>query len=152
MKHACLVVVAVVTGVVGCDRGAHVQEHDLKLLRDRIWIDHMPRSETDKVHGFAVLSRKQRQPVMGGFFHQSMWEGHFEGFRYEQTGEELRIVLPQSGDRETLTVKPWRCNEGGMDYCLEITGASRGPTKYYSRRGWEIRSLRELDSKLVTLK
>ena len=25
-----------------------------------------------------------------------------------------------------------------MDYCLEMTGASRGGTHYYSMKGWEL--------------
>lgn len=121
--------------------GAVSTEHDTRLVKDRVWIDHIPRSETEKMNVFVALSQRSRQPPIGIFEQVSMWEGHFEAFRYEQHGEEWRIVLPQTGDKETLTIKGSECNESGMDYCLEVTGASRGPTRYYSRRGWEVRSL-----------
>lgn len=116
-------------------------EHDTRLVKDRLWIDHIPRSETDKMNVFVALSQRPRQPPIGIFEQVSMWEGHFEAFRYEQHEEEWRIVLPQSGDKETLTIKASECHERGMDYCLEMKGASRGPERYYSREGWNIRDL-----------
>jgi hypothetical protein len=33
-----------------------------------------------------------------------------------------------------------------MDYCLEIEGASRGVKRYYSREGWEVGSVRDIDA------
>lgn len=148
--------IAVLALVAGCGDNARSNDEpklDLKLLRDRIWIDHMPRSDTDKVHVFAVLSKQARRPAMGGFHHASMWAGEFEAFRYELNQDELRIVLPQSGDTETLKVKPTYCKdyEGGPDYCLGIQGSSRGAKAYISNRGWEIRSLDELEAKLKAL-
>jgi hypothetical protein len=121
-------------------------EHDSPRVKDRLWIDHLPRSETDKINVFVALSQRPRQPPLGIFEQVSMWEGHFEAFRYEQHEGEWRIVLPQSGDKETLTIKASECRQSGMDYCLEVEGASRGPKRYYSRRGWEIRSLDAVDA------
>jgi hypothetical protein len=43
-----------------------------------------------------------------------------------------------SGEREQIRVKATRCHEHQMDFCLELTGSSRGAKKYYSRKGWEI--------------
>lgn len=120
-------------------------EHDARLVKDRLWIDHVPRSETDKINVFIALSQRPRQPPVGIFEQVSMWEGHFEAFLYEQHGEEWRIVLPQSGDKETLIISARECHEAGMDYCLEIRGASRGPQRYYSREGWVIRDLAAVD-------
>jgi len=121
-------------------------EHDGRLVKDRLWIDHIPRSETDKMNVFVALSQRPRQPPVGIFEQVSMWEGHFEAFRYEQHEEEWRIVLPQSGDKETLIINGSECHEGGMDYCLEVRGASRGPARYYSRKGWEIRDLEAVEA------
>ena len=33
-----------------------------------------------------------------------------------------------------------------MDYCLEMSGGSRGVKRYYSRRGWEVRSADEANA------
>ena len=76
----------------------------------------------------------------------STWKGQFEAFRHESHGEEMRIVFPHTGDRESLRIKPSNCNENGMDYCLEVSGSSRGVQKYYSRKGWEIRDLSEIET------
>ena len=38
-----------------------------------------------------------------------------------------------------MRVKARRCSENGMDFCLELDGASRGAKRYYSREGWEIK-------------
>src|SRR5262245_23383620 len=74
---------------------APVVKHDKSLVKDRLWIDHMPRSERDTIQAFAALSE---QPV-GVFQSASMWKGAYELFRYESNGEEFRIVYPQSGER-----------------------------------------------------
>ena len=37
-----------------------------------------------------------------------------------------------------MKVRAWPCRERGMDYCLELTGASRGVKRYRSKEGWEI--------------
>ena len=33
-----------------------------------------------------------------------------------------------------------------MDFCLELEGSSRGVKKYYSREGWEIGNVRDIDT------
>ncbi len=115
-------------------------EHDATLIKDRLWCDHVPRSDRDKMNVFVALTQRPRQPPIGLFEEVSMWEGHFEAFRHESIGEEMRAFFPQSGDRETLTLKASRCTEPGMDFCLEVEGSKRGVRRYYSRKGWEIRS------------
>ena len=106
-----------------------------RLLADRIWIDHLPRSDKDTINVFVAVS----EHAIGVFQATSQWRGSFEAFRYEASGPELRLFYPQTGDREAVRVKAKRCAEQGMDFCLEIDGASRGVKKYYSREGWEIR-------------
>ena len=118
---------------------AAVEAQDARLVKDRIWIDHMPRSDRDAVQIFVALSR---QPV-GVFQQASQWKGTYEGFRFEAQGEEMRIVYPQTGDKEKVRARATRCKERGMDYCLELEGSSHGVKKYYSREGWDVRSLDE---------
>jgi len=104
------------------------------LVLDRVWIDHVPRSERDTVQVFIAISEEP----MGAFQASSMWKGTYELFRYQASGRELKIVYPQTGDRETVQAVGRRCTEGGMDYCLELDGGTRGVKRYYSREGWEI--------------
>jgi hypothetical protein len=105
-----------------------------RLVADRIWIDHIPRGERDTIQAFFANSKD----ALGLFAASSQWRGRYELFRYEAAGAELRVVYPQTGERETVRTNARRCAEDGMDFCLEIQGASRGVKKYYSRKGWEI--------------
>ena len=135
MKKAILLVVvaAVAVSVWRWQRAS--RPGDNRLVTDRIWIDHIPRGERDTIKVFAAVSEHS----IGVFQATSQWRGAYEAFRYEASGGELRLLFPQSGDRETVRVKARRCSENGMDFCLELDGASRGAKRYFSREGWEIK-------------
>ena len=120
---------------------------DREILRDRIWIDHLPRSEREPIQTFVIL----KDNPGGAFNSASMWKGTYELFRYEMQGRQIRMDFPQTGDRDNVRVEASKCRENGMDYCLTIEGSSRGVKRYYSREGWEIRSLDEARAKLDTL-
>ncbi len=110
------------------------QESDGALVLDRIWIDHLPKTEKDMINVFVAITE---QPF-GVFQETSQWKGNFELFNYEANGDEIRIVYPQNGDKDKVKTDAKRCSEKGMDYCLELKGASRGVKRYYSMKGWEI--------------
>jgi hypothetical protein len=107
-----------------------------KLAYDRLWIDHLPRNDRDTIEVFAALTEHS----MGVFQAASSWKGTYEGFRFEARGDELRAVYPQTGDKDKIRIRARACNERGMNFCLDIEGASRGVKRYYSREGWEIES------------
>lgn len=136
-----VVVLALAGAAVGVWRwhrtDAVVETSDAKLVADRIWLDHLPRNERETINVFLLLS----EDSVGVYQAASMWKGTYEGFRFELGGEELRLVFPQTGEREKVRVKARRCKEQGMDYCLDLDGGSRGVRRYYSREGWEIGSL-----------
>jgi hypothetical protein len=145
MKKLVLLAVlgsVVVASVWSARRTEQPAETDSRLLSDRIWIDHIPRNERDTIHVFLALS----EVSIGVFQATSQWRGNFEGFRYEASGNELRMVFPQTGDREAVRTKARRCTEQQMDFCLELDGTSRGAKKYYSREGWEIDRHADLDA------
>ena len=56
-----------------CPSSTVTTEHDARLVKDRLWIDHIPRSETDKMNVFVALSQRPRQPPVGIFEQVSMW-------------------------------------------------------------------------------
>ena len=131
-KLALLSIVA--AAVYGGYRMRPHHHADKSLVHDRIWIDHMPRGERDTFQAFLLVSDQS----VGVFQATSAWKGQYEAFRFEQAGDEVRAVYPQTGDRERFTVKARECREQGMDYCLELDGGTRGVKRYYSRKGWEI--------------
>jgi len=107
------------------------------LVLDRLWLDRLPASDRDTVNAFAALTSEP----LGIFQSASQWKASYELFRYESDGAELRIVFPQTGEKERVRARAWTCKERGMDFCLELSGSSRGVKRYHSRKGWEIGSL-----------
>lgn len=138
MKKALLLVAALSTAGYATYRwtrsDAPAVTTDASLTQDRIWIDHLPRNDRDVFQIFIAITEEP----FGVFQAASQWTGQYEFFRYEMTGEELRVVFPQNGDRQKITAKARECRDGGHDYCLELAGTNRGVKKYYSRKGWEI--------------
>jgi hypothetical protein len=115
----------------GSDDGA---ASDPSLLLNRIWVDHMPRGEKDTVNVFAAVTRQ----AMGVFQAASRWKGSYEVFQYEAHEGELRVVFPHTGEKQRVRARAWTCNEHGMEFCLQLSGSSRGVKRYYSRKGFEI--------------
>jgi hypothetical protein len=120
---------------------------DDDLITDRLWVDHIPRNDKDMIQIFAAITE---EPV-GIFQATSQWKGEFELFRYEKQGSEMRIVFPQTGTKDRVKAKATRCDQRGMDFCLELEGSSHGVKKYYSREGWEIGSVKDADALLRKL-
>src|SRR5262245_30170099 len=104
------------------------------LAFDRLWIDRLPTKPRDTFNTFVAITEEP----LGVFQSGSQWKGSYEFFGYEARGEELRLVFLQTGEKEKAKIRAWQCKENGMDYCLELTGSSRGVKRYHSRRGWEI--------------
>ena len=138
-----LLAVALAAAVFAITRGGHHQGTS-GLAFDRIWIDHMPRGERDPIEVFLAVDDYS----IGQFITTSRWAGKFEGFQYESKGEELRIVFPQTGTREKLTIRAAACEASGFDYCLDITGSSHGAKRYYSQKDWIIEHSADTDAKI----
>jgi hypothetical protein len=102
---------------------------------DRIWVDKLPTTERETFNIFVVLEDDE----FGVFDSRSMWKGHFEFFKVKDVKQgHVRIHYPQTGETETLHGKVRRCSERDFDYCLELTGGSRGVTRYFSKEEWVI--------------
>jgi len=114
--------------------GADGDRSDPGMVVDRLWIDQLPTRPRDTMNLFVALTE---QP-MGIFQAASQWKGTYEIFQYTASGDELRVVYPQSGEKEKVKTRASRCKQRDMDYCLELGGASRGVKRYYSMDGWEI--------------
>jgi hypothetical protein len=137
-KPLLLLAVAVVAALALARWWTHGSDDaaDPTLVFDRIWLDELPRKPQQTFNTFVAATE---EPI--GLFHTgSQLKGTYEIFSYKASGDRLRVVYPQSNESETVKVRAWACRERGMDYCLELTGASRGVKRYRSKEGWEIRA------------
>lgn len=108
---------------------------DTKTLVGRIWIERIPRNDTDQVELVALLAD---EPI-GVFRRASQYEGSFALFRYELRGnDKVQLLFPQDRSKHEAAFDARPCDVKGFDYCLELSGAPRGAPKYYSRKEWEI--------------
>ena len=89
----------VLAGVVAAYVAIHRPEKPKQLVMDRVWMDHLPKSERDPINLFLAFS----EDSIGNYVQASRWQGKFELFRFELNGDELRAVFPQTGDKESLT-------------------------------------------------
>ena len=62
---------------------ASSDERDARLVMNRVWCDHMPKSDRDTMNVFVALTQRPRQPPIGIFEEVSRWEGHFLAFVHE---------------------------------------------------------------------
>ena len=139
MKKALLVVALLSSAAYGTyswigSDDSPAKPADASLMQDRLWIDHMPRNDRDIIQLYAALTE---EPV-GIFFAGSQWKSQQELFFYEVSGDQMRIHYPQTQEKEKVKATARECHEREMDYCLELSGNSRGAKKYYSRKGWEL--------------
>jgi len=143
VKKPLLILGLVVVGVLALARWTMGPGGDVSVF-DRIWIDQLPSKPRDTGNAFAAVTK---QPL-GVFQSASQYKGSYEIFSYKASGDELQVVYPQTDEKEKIKVRAWKCKEGDMDYCLELSGSSRGVKRYRSRRGWEIDKSTELEQTL----
>ena len=96
---------------------------------------------TQSAQGFAAVGMARQflaVTFFGIFQATSQWKGQYELFQYEMSGDEMRLVYGQDGSKDKVKARARKCDEKGMDFCLELSGASRGVKKYYSMEDWVI--------------
>ncbi|AGP33901.1 hypothetical protein BE04_16715 [Sorangium cellulosum] len=108
---------------------------DAKTLVGRLWIERIPRDDTDQIELMVMLAD---EPI-GIFRRTSQFEGSYALFRYELRGDDkLQLLFPQNKSKHEVAFDARPCDAKGFDYCLDLSGAPRGAAKYYSRKDWEI--------------
>ena len=120
---------------------------DSKLLVGRIWIDRLPKQETEHAEVVVVLDA---EPI-ALFQRASRFEGSWAMYRYELRGDEkIQLLFPQDKTKHEVGYKAAACDVKGFDYCLDLTGAPRGAKRYHSRKEWviEAETPEELDAEL----
>ena len=118
---------------------------DLSPLSDRIWIDHMPKTERDQVDLFVILE----EPTIGAFSKSSAYAGDWASFEWEYE-KGLRIEMLQSQTKHKIKAKVMKGEAcAPFDYCLRLKGAPRGSKRYGSMEDWVIGSNELPDSRSI---
>ena len=117
---------------------------DAKLLFDRFWVDHEPRQGDDK---FQVMFVESEHPF-GRFVKRTMWTGAFEEYHYHVIPREpgvLDLLFGATREIQRVRYHARPCHEQGFDFCLELSGTSRGVKRYYSKKEWRVEKGETID-------
>ncbi|HUJ60917.1 MAG TPA: hypothetical protein VLX92_20580 [Kofleriaceae bacterium] len=118
-----------------------------KLLLDRNWIDHMPKTERDRLHVYRFV------PTMGGgvFQDRTLYKGTFELFRFTTRGDEIEFDLPETGQDvvSKFRIEPVD-GPAPFDLKLTIEADPRGPSVYYGIRAETDRDGQALEHRLLS--
>ena len=117
--------------VASCDDGEPLAADEAAAqLVDRNWIDTWPENADDHLHVYRFT------PSMGGGVYQdrTVFEGRFELFTFEATGDTLRYRFPGKDEVHTTAYRIDRV-EGPAPFTHRLTleDSPRGPAVYY---GW----------------
>jgi hypothetical protein len=143
MRKLALVMVvaaAVVGGLKWHER--HATDGSRNIAVNRFWVDHLPTGERDPFKVFVINAPEG----FGAFADETEWKGQIERFRFDMDGNTVHAVFPWTDTREDIKVTARTCQEQGMDYCLELSGSSRGVKRYYSRKGWTRRDGEDVEA------
>ena len=136
MKKLALAVVLTLVGAVAWR--VHTRDApDAKLLFGRFWIDHEPRDEKET---FQALFVDGEHPF-GHFAARTVWTGQWEGFHYHVLPRQegaIDLLFGATRERQRARYVARRCHENGFDFCLELSGSSRGVKRYYSKKEWQV--------------
>ncbi len=127
-----------------CETAPKSTGGDFSTLANRVWIDHMPTSERDKIDIFIMLD----DPTLGMFSTSSSYEGDWAGFEWSlEKGLVLNMLQKNKSYRVRPKVSTGNC--APFDFCMKIGGAPRGSKTYVSMDDWVINGADELDAKAL---
>jgi hypothetical protein len=136
MKKLIVVAAIAALAVVGWKMRSHktVDAQDGRnVLVDQFWIDHAPTNERDPIN-FMVVFSDQKVGVMRNM---TAYKGSDEMFVWAKDGWRW----PSNGDLDKPFIRITTCREDGFDYCMDLSGVSRGVKHYRTKKDWKVRSI-----------
>ncbi|MCP4448428.1 MAG: hypothetical protein GY811_24260 [Myxococcales bacterium] len=123
------------------------QGGDFDTLANRIWIDHIPADERDKIDLFILLD----DPTIGAFTKSSAYEGDWAAFEWS-IEKGLVISMLQAQTKHRMHPKVARgATCAPFDYCMKLEGAPRGSKTYGSMEDWVVNDLESFDLRKTVL-
>ncbi|GAB5546003.1 MAG: hypothetical protein SangKO_057630 [Sandaracinaceae bacterium] len=114
----------------GADAEALPADEARQQLTDRNWIDVWPESKDEQLHVYRFT------PSMGGgvFQDRTVFQGNFELFQFEASGEQIRFHFPGPEERVTTAYRIEPVDgPAPFTHRLVLEDDPRGPGTYY---GW----------------
>ncbi len=127
-----------------CEKANAPAGGDFETLANRIWIDHMPTTERDKVDVFIMLD----DPTLGMFSTSSAYEGDWAGFEW-RLDKGLVFTMLQADKKHRVSPKLTTGKCAPFDHCLKLKGAPRGSKTYVSMDDWVVNGKSELDARAI---
>lgn len=141
------VLVLSIAALAACSaKSSSVSDADARhLLIDRNWIDHMPKTDRERLHVYRFV------PTMGGgvFQDRTLYKGTFELFKFDVDGDHLTFDLPETHERVRSQFHIEKV-DGPAPFDLKLTVWSdpRGPSVYYGMRAETDRDGAALEQRL----
>ncbi|MBI5496085.1 MAG: hypothetical protein HY904_13765 [Deltaproteobacteria bacterium] len=136
MKWSAVVMVAV--GLVGAWAVHRATGDDRELMKNRLWVERMPRHERDLVLHAVALDMDDTR--FGAAVVASRWRSVLEGFEWESDDITLKLSFPQDRKKLAVGYRAWKCSGKApepFELCLELSKAGR-KLVLYSMHDWEI--------------
>ncbi len=121
-----------------CSRPAGVRsmapDEAYTLLVNRNWLDRMPETRSERFHVLRFIPQMNHSGV---YQERTLYQGQFELFAFEHTGEQIRFMLPHTGERRATQYRIDQLQpgeHGPFDLRLQLDRSPRGPATYYGFR------------------
>lgn len=120
------------------------------LLVNRLWIDHIPRSERDMTTQLLFLDQDGER--IGGVIRASHWRHLMEMFRWEHRSGGLALEFPQVGRTIPVNAQARECKDAPkpLDLCLDVSFLGQR-ARLFSKKGWKTEDMADVDALLAAL-
>jgi hypothetical protein len=140
MKKIIVAVAIAALAVVGWKlRGKHDVDapgalDGRNVLVDQLWIDRVPEGPRESVNLMVMFSEQKvgimrNMTAFKGCDEMFVWRGN-DGWRW-----------PSNGDLDKPRIRITACHDDDFDYCMDISGVSRGVKRYVTKKEWKVRTL-----------
>lgn len=141
LRHLALALLLpfVLVALAGCaDAPTASREPDWALVENRLWLSHLPKSETELSHQLFFFDQGGQR--VGARADASKWRVVIDLFEWSKTSTGAAVRFPQYERSERWALRAWRCDgEAQRPFELCMTVNVDGPTRrYYSRVDWVI--------------
>ncbi len=138
MRPHVLVLLAVCAAAAACDTSPARPGTDWSLVANRLWISHLPKSETELARSMAFLEKPEFR--VGGDIEASAWRTVVDLFEWRKSVTGADVRFPQFERTEHWTLRAWKCKDEApapFDHCLVVKDAEK-ERSYFSADDWKL--------------